>query len=60
MDAAEQADGKSLRAAMIWGSVMASFCVQNFSYDAIKALDEATIAARYETFVGLADFPRGR
>ena len=56
----EQADGKSLRAAMIWGSVMASFCVQNFSYDAIKALDEATIAARYETFVGLADFPRGR
>lgn len=48
---------ENLRRAMIWGSVMASYCVEDFSYDAIKALDKAKVEARYQQFVKLADIP---
>ena len=38
--------GASLRTAMIYGSVMASFCVEGFSYDRLKGLDRASIQRR--------------
>jgi len=48
---------ENLRRAMIWGSVMASYCVEDFSYDAIKALDRDKVETRYQQFVRLADIP---
>ncbi|WAS90090.1 PfkB family carbohydrate kinase [Nannocystis punicea] len=50
--------GASLRTAMIYGSVMASFCVEGFSYDRLKGLDAATIQKRFETFASLTNFAR--
>ncbi|MBZ5711559.1 PfkB family carbohydrate kinase [Nannocystis pusilla] len=50
--------GASLRTAMIYGSVMASFCVEGFSYDRLKGLDAATIQRRFETFASLTNFDR--
>ncbi|MDC0675170.1 PfkB family carbohydrate kinase [Nannocystis radixulma] len=51
-------NGASLRTAMIYGSVMASFCVEGFSYDRLKGLDAATIQRRFETFASLTNFDR--
>ncbi|MDC0718879.1 PfkB family carbohydrate kinase [Nannocystis bainbridge] len=51
-------NGASLRTAMIYGSVMASFCVEGFSYDRLKGLDQATIQKRFETFAALTNFAR--
>lgn len=50
--------GASLRTAMIYGSVMASFCVEGFSYDRLKGLDHATIQRRFDTFAALTNFDR--
>lgn len=50
--------GASLRTAMIYGSVMASFCVEGFSYDRLKGLDRAAIQRRFDAFAGLTDFTR--
>lgn len=50
--------GEHLRAAMIYGSVMASYCVEGFSYDQIAALDHAKIDARYEAFSRLTQFEK--
>jgi hypothetical protein len=38
------------------GCVMASFCVEKFSYENLRALDEATIMARVERFRALTRF----
>jgi sugar/nucleoside kinase (ribokinase family) len=48
--------GASLRTAMIYGSVMASFCVEGFSYDRLRELDAAAIQARFRRFAQLTDF----
>lgn len=48
--------GASLRTAMIYGSVMASFCVEGFSYDQLRGLDAASIQARFHRFARLTDF----
>lgn len=48
--------GQNLRTAMIFGSVLASFCVQGFSYDEIRGLDLAKIQARFSAFDRLTDF----
>lgn len=53
-----QIDVPALRGAMIWGSVMASYCVEGFSYDALSSLEDSAIKSRYDRFVRLADFPR--
>ena len=45
-----------LRRAMIYGSVLASFCVQGFSYDEIRGLDLAKIQARFSAFDRLTNF----
>lgn len=50
--------GASLRTAMIYGSVMASFCVEGFSYDRLKGLDRAAIQRRFEDFSSLTNFAR--
>lgn len=50
--------GGSLRTAMIFGSVMASFCVEGFSYDRLRTLDAASIQRRFEAFSALTNFDR--
>lgn len=50
--------GASLRTAMIFGSVMASFCVEGFSYDRLRGLDAASIQRRFEAFSALTNFDR--
>ncbi|MCH9680352.1 MAG: bifunctional hydroxymethylpyrimidine kinase/phosphomethylpyrimidine kinase [Deltaproteobacteria bacterium] len=57
---AGDATGESLRSAMIYGSVMASFCVEGFSYDRLKGLDHAQIDARFEAFSRLTRFEGAR
>ncbi len=55
---AGQPEGEQLRTAMIYGSTLASFCVQGFSYEGIRGLDPATIRARFAAFAHLTDFRR--
>ncbi len=50
--------GEQLRTAMIYGSTLASFLVEGFSYDALGALDSSRIRARFERFSRLTDFRR--
>lgn len=51
---------ENIRRGMIWGSVMASFCVEGFSYDRLKGLARETIDRRFEKFVKLTSFsPEG-
>jgi sugar/nucleoside kinase (ribokinase family) len=51
-------DPDSIRAAMIYGSVMASFCVEQFSVDGLRDLTQAMIQDRFEAFHSLARFDR--
>ena len=48
--------GENLRRAVIWGSTMASFCVQGFSYDQLRGLSLEAIQRRYQRFVDLTRF----
>jgi sugar/nucleoside kinase (ribokinase family) len=48
--------GATLRTAMICGSVMASFCVEGFSYDRLRSLDIDAVQARFDQFAKLTDF----
>ena len=50
--------GEHLRSAMIYGSVLASYCVEGFSYDRILTLDHEKIDARYEAFSRLTQFDK--
>ncbi|MFV8755840.1 PfkB family carbohydrate kinase [Nannocystaceae bacterium ST9] len=47
---------ESVRKAIIWGSTMASFCVQGFSYERLRGLTDDDIQARYQRFGDLARF----
>jgi fructose-1-phosphate kinase PfkB-like protein len=47
-----------LRKAVIFGSVMASFNVESFSYDRLRTLTGEEIEARYREFSDLAHFER--
>jgi len=49
-------DTDALRRAMIYGSVLASFCVERFSLDRLRALTRAEIDARFEDFRRLTRF----
>ena len=51
-------NGGSLRTAMIYGSVMASFCVEGFSYDRLRGLDATSVQHRFEAFSALTNFER--
>jgi sugar/nucleoside kinase (ribokinase family) len=46
----------ALRRAVVAGSVMASFCVEEFSLDGLVDLDADRIAHRYRAFQLLTDF----
>jgi len=46
----------SLRRAMIYGSVLASFCVERFSLDRLRELTRAVIDRRFEEFRSLTRF----
>src|SRR3989441_3104343 len=45
-----------LRKAMIYGSVLASFCVEKFSLGRMRSLSMDEIKARYETFKTMSQF----
>jgi len=45
-----------LRRAVIYGSTMASFCVEEFSINRFKTLRESEIAARFNTFKAMINF----
>lgn len=47
---------QSIRHAMIFGSVMASFCVEDFSLDRLRTLTNDEIAARFRAFHELTQF----
>lgn len=46
----------NVRKAVMWGSTMASFCVQGFSYDVLRSLPMDVIEGRYQRFVELTKF----
>jgi len=48
----------NLRNAMLWGSVMASFCVEGFSYDQLRGIEESAVAGRFERLVRMCEIPR--
>ncbi len=50
--------GENLRTAMIYGSALASFCVQGFSYDRLVGLKVPDIQGRFDAFARLTDFSR--
>ena len=56
-----ESGGRALREAMLYGSVMASFCVEDFSLGRLAAVRAGEIDARYEElrdFVSLDEPPR--
>jgi sugar/nucleoside kinase (ribokinase family) len=49
-------DSDNIRKAVVWGSTMASFCVQGFSYDRVRGLSREEVERRYQSFVALTRF----
>jgi sugar/nucleoside kinase (ribokinase family) len=49
-------DGASLRQAMIYGSTVASFCVERFGLDRFRSLEAPEIEARFTAFRDLTRF----
>lgn len=47
---------ENLRSAVVCGSVVASFCVEDFSLDRLRAVSEEDIMSRIEEFRHLTDF----
>jgi len=52
----DRRDVKTIRQAIIFGSVMASFCVEKFSLDRLKELTFTEIELRYKEFKELTHF----
>jgi sugar/nucleoside kinase (ribokinase family) len=53
---ARDAAGNGLRRAIVYGSVVASFTVEDFGVERLKSLSLADIEERYRRFVALTDF----
>jgi sugar/nucleoside kinase (ribokinase family) len=53
---AGEIDDRSLRRALVMGSVMASFTVEGFSLDRLRAVSEAEVFERFREFKRLTDF----
>jgi sugar/nucleoside kinase (ribokinase family) len=49
-------DMEHMKRAVIYGSIMASFCVEEFSIERLKGLTPKDIAARMKRFVDIVDF----
>ncbi len=48
---------ENMRRAVIFGSVMASFCVEKFGPDRFKTLTEKEVFERYRAFISLSQIP---
>ncbi len=46
----------NMKLAVVFGSVLASFCVQDFSVEGISYLDESDLETRYDEFVIMSQF----
>jgi sugar/nucleoside kinase (ribokinase family) len=46
----------NLKRAVIYGSAMASFCVEKFSVDGLKGLSSLKIRDRYHSFIEISRF----
>jgi sugar/nucleoside kinase (ribokinase family) len=44
----DRIDEGALRQGVLWGSAMASFCIQGFSYDRLRDLSRAALAQRFD------------
>jgi sugar/nucleoside kinase (ribokinase family) len=55
-NAGEKVSFELLRKAMIYGSVLASFCVEQFSLERLRKLTKKEIADRYEMFKLMSQF----
>ena len=55
--ASGRVDAEGIRRAAVAGSVTASFAVEDFSLDRLKALDKGQIAERYQAFRDLVRIP---
>jgi sugar/nucleoside kinase (ribokinase family) len=53
---ANRIDHESLRKAVIYGSVIASYCVEDFSLTRLQSLTEAEINERYGLFKSMSHF----
>ncbi len=49
-------DKETLKRAVVYGSVMASFCVEKFSVDGLISLNDDNITERFHQFYGLTHF----
>jgi len=56
LDKSDKISFENLKRAMIYGSTMASFCVEEFSLEKIQALEEAEITKRLGQFKELTHF----
>ncbi len=54
-----QTNQRGIRQAIVYGSVMASFVVEDFSYRRLAALTAEDIERRYRQFVSLTDVDGG-
>ncbi|MEX2301194.1 MAG: PfkB family carbohydrate kinase [Bryobacterales bacterium] len=52
----DEASHQHLRRAMIYGSVMGSFCCEKFGVERLRTLSRKEIDARYHEFKGFTDF----
>lgn len=52
----EDTSFENMKRAIIYGSAMASFCVEQFSVEALKSLDASRINERVQRFVDLVNF----
>lgn len=52
----EETDMDNMKRAVIYGSLMASFCVEEFSINRLKGLTEDEISARLKRFVDIVHF----
>lgn len=51
-----ETDFDNMKRAVIYGSVMASFCVEEFSIDRLKDIERSELAARLKRFVDIVHF----
>jgi len=56
---ADRIDHESLRKAVIYGSVIASYCVENFSLTRLQSLTQSEINERYNLFKLMSHFEVG-
>lgn len=52
----QEINADNLRQAMVLGGVMASFCVQKFSFDGLRTLEADQISKRFKRFAKLVHF----